>query len=251
MSADLEPLAEAPLLTSHADGVLTIRLNRPRARNAINWEMRRLLRSALSEAAEDPEVAVVVLAGDDRAFCSGGDTKQMGRGQRDTLAKLDMAAVIVQTIATMPQPVVAAVRGHAAGAGFSLALACDLVVVDPSAVFTASFVERGLVPDMGGSFWLARQIGLHRAKDIFLSGRPVSAQEAFELGFAARLWPAETFDAELGALSAELAGRSTLAIGLLKRMLNRSFESNLLAALDAERLAQLAASDVHESQPHD
>ena len=236
-------MSEQPtILRTLEAGVLTLRLNRPAARNAINRQMRGELRSMLQDAAADPDTRVVVLAGDERAFCSGGDIKEMGGGAADSAAKLALAKQVVQLIADLPKPVVAAVRGHAAGAGFSLALACDFVVVDQTALFRSAFITRGLVPDMAGTYWLARQVGLYRAKDIALTGRPVTAQEAFDLGIAARLWSTPEFDEQLSRFSRSLADGPTLAFGLTKRLINRAFESDLGAALDAEALAQTIAS---------
>lgn len=235
-----------PLLVTRESGVLTLQLDRPHARNAISRVLRRRLRDVLQEAAVDPEVRVVVIRGDERAFCSGGDIKEMGNGLADSSAKLALAKQIVQCIADMPQPVVAVVRGHAAGAGFSMALACDLVVADRTATFTAPFTALGLVPDMGGTYWLLRQVGLHRAKDILLTGRPVSAQEAVDLGFVSRLWDADELEDRLDDLTSGLRELSPTALGLTKRLVNRAFETDLGAALDAEQTAQALASDLSD-----
>ena len=234
------------VVTSLHDGVLTIQLNRPRARNAINREMRRLLRAILLDAGADESVRALVIAGDERAFCSGGDTKEMGNGGEDSSAKLLMSKHIVQLIADMPKPVVAGVGGHAAGAGFSLALACDFIVVDETAVFRSVFIDRALVPDMAGTYWLARQVGLMRAKDIALTGRPVDAQEAYALGIAVRLWPSATFATELAAFAGALAAGPVRALGMTKQLINHAFEKDLGAALDAEALAQAIASSSPE-----
>lgn len=239
--------AEPPAVRSDLDdGVLTLTLNRPRARNAINRDMRGQLRQLLSDGGVDPAVRVVVLTGEGVSFCAGGDVKEMGGGPADSAAKLAMAKQIVQSITDMPKPVVAAVRGHAVGAGFSLALACDFVVADDTATFQSVFIRRALVPDMGLAFWLARQVGLHRAKDLALTGRPMDAHEAFRLGLVARLWPAAEFADRLAAFSSELAASHTAAMGLTKRLLNRTFESDLAAVLDAESVAQALASSSPE-----
>ena len=116
-----------PVLVTSSDGVLRLQLNRPEARNAINWAVRRRLHRTLDDACRDHSVKVVVIAGDDRAFCSGGDIKEMGGGDQDTSDKLIMMKAISASIADMAKPVVAEVRGYAAGAGFGLALTCDPV----------------------------------------------------------------------------------------------------------------------------
>ncbi|GAC1324134.1 MAG: enoyl-CoA hydratase/isomerase family protein [Mycobacteriales bacterium] len=235
------PADAGPLLVGFDGGVLRLTLNRPEARNAINGELRRLLREALTVDAAAPEVRVVVLQGDSRAFCSGGDINEMG-GPSTVSGKLDEGRAIVEAISRLAKPVVAAVRGHASGAGFSLAMACDLVVADETAVFRSVFVKRGLIPDLGGTYWLARQVGLFRAKEIIFTGRAVGAQEAHDLGLVARLWSSTTFEGELAALSAELANGPTIAYGVAKQLLNRTFETDLSTALELERLGQALAS---------
>ncbi len=235
--------ADGPALFSDLrDGILRLTFNRPRARNAINWEVRRALLAQLDAASRDHDIRVVVLAGDDKAFCAGGDVKEMGNGSRDTSDKLVMAKAINQLIAGMDKPVVAEVRGYASGAGFGLALACDIVVADEKAVFQTSFIQRGLVPDMGTTYWLVRQVGLHRAKEIIFTGRSIDASEGQELGFVAHVWTTANFREEADALEALLARQPTVGLSLTKHMLNRSLESDLSAALDAERLGQLAAT---------
>jgi 2-(1,2-epoxy-1,2-dihydrophenyl)acetyl-CoA isomerase len=240
--------AEQPLLASVEREVLTLQLNRPRARNAINRVLRVQLRDALQAAAVDDAIRVVVLRGDERSFCAGGDIKEMGNGPADNAMKLGLAKQIVQAIADMPKPVVAVVRGHAAGAGFSTALACDFVVADESARFHASFVDRGLVPDMGASYWLVRQVGLHRAKAILLTGRVLTGQDGLELGFVSHVWPKGDLESRLHELTSALAAASPTALGLTKRMLNRAFETDLSASLDTELVSQLLAADSSEAR---
>ena len=179
---------------------------------------------------------------------SFGDIKEMGNGPADNAMKLGLAKQIVQAIADMPKPVVAVVRGHAAGAGFSAALACDLVVADETARFHASFVDRGLVPDMGASYWLVRQVGLHRAKAILLTGRVLTGQDGLELGFVSHFWPKGDLEKRLRELTSALAAASPTALGLTKRMLNRAFETDLSASLDTELVSQLLAADSSEAR---
>ena len=239
--------ADAPaLLSDLRDGILRLTFNRPRARNAINWELRRSLIAQLEAASRDHAVRVVVLAGDEKAFCAGGDVKEMGNGSRDTSDKLVIAKAINQLIADMDKPVVAEVRGYASGAGFGLALACDIVLADDTAVFQSSFIQRGLVPDMGTTYWLVRQVGLHRAKEIIFTGRSIDAAEGQALGFVSRRWPAATFRDEADALESSLAAQPMTGLGLTKHMLNRSLETDLSAAMDAERVGQLMASTSDE-----
>jgi 2-(1,2-epoxy-1,2-dihydrophenyl)acetyl-CoA isomerase len=233
---------EQPLLAELTDGVLRLTFNRPHARNAMNGALRGQLRDRLATDATAPEVRAVVIRGDDRAFCSGGDIKEMGGGPATVARKLDEGRSIVESIARLPKPVIAAVRGHASGAGFSIAMACDLIVADETAVFRSVFIHRGLIPDLAGTYWLARQVGLYRAKEIIFSGRPVPAQEARDLGLVAHLWPSPEFDRQVDDLARRLAEGPTVAYGVAKRLLNRTFETDLSTALELEQLGQSVTS---------
>jgi 2-(1,2-epoxy-1,2-dihydrophenyl)acetyl-CoA isomerase len=232
--------------TELVDGVLRLTLDRPAKLNAINHDLRARLHRALTLDAAAPEVRVVLLTGAGRAFSAGGDVTEMATSTADTMAKLEAGRVIVEAMARLPKPVVAGVRGHAAGAGFSLALAADLVVADTTAVFRSVFVHRGLVPDMGATYWLARQVGLHRAKEIMLTGRPVGAREAHDLGIVTRLFGPDEFAAGLDGVAADLAQGPTVAYGATKRLLNVAFEHDLGAQLDAEALSQVMATTTQD-----
>lgn len=236
------PEEQPPVLVDADEGVLRVRLNRPRARNAINWAMRRELLRVLDGAAEDPDVRLVVLSGDERAFCAGGDIKEMGNGAEDTSAKLLMAARILRVITTMPKAVVAEVRGFASGAGFGLALACDVVLADQTAVFQSPFVPRALVPDLGTAWTLARQVGRHKAMEIVLSGRDVLVDEAVMLGVVAHAWPSSSFRGQADAYERQLASRSMTAVGLSKRMIDNALDWDSATAMEVERMSQVLAA---------
>lgn len=230
--------AAPALLVSEENGVLWLTLNRPAARNAINHELRGLLLKAVLGRAQDPEIRVVVIQGDQSAFCSGGDIKEMGVDKSIVAMKLREGSAIIEGIANLAKPVIAGVRGHASGAGFSLAMACDHIVAQDDATFTSIFSKRGLIPDLSGTFWLARQVGLYRAKDIIFSARPVDAKEAHSLGLVTTLTTPDNYDAELKKIVTRYASGPTLAYGLAKRLLNRTFESDLSTALEREGLSQ-------------
>lgn len=229
----------AALLVRQDEGILWLTLNRPHARNAVNDEVRVLLREALSSEAAAPDVRAVVIQGDERAFSAGGDVKEMDGEPGNIARMLDEGRVIVESIARLPKPVIAAVRGSAVGSGFSIAMACDIVVADETAVFQSVFAKIGLIPDLAGTYWLARQVGLYRAKEMVFTARPVGAAEAHQLGLVARLWPAADFDIELRRLAHELATGPTQAFGVAKRLLNRTFETDLSTAIELENLGQL------------
>ncbi|MBA3745594.1 enoyl-CoA hydratase-related protein [Sporichthya sp.] len=229
-----------PALLSRIDaGVLWLTLNRPKARNALSDELRTLLFEAVRTAALDPGVRAVVIRGAGGAFCAGADVAQLGIGQAGTAAMLERGREIVTALAELPKPVVAAVQGPAAGAGFSLALACDLIVADDSAVFHPVFAKVGLAPDWAFTHWFVRTLGLHRAKDILLTGRALPAAEAHDLGLVARHWPTAEFEENLRAFAMSLADGPTVALGVTKRLLNEAVETDLAGSLTAEAYAAL------------
>lgn len=237
---EAEKADQPGLLVERRDGTLWLQFNRPRARNAFDWPVRHLLIDALSQAASDPDVRAVVLRGDHVAFSAGGDIGEMTPGAPDTADKLAAGARIVQLIATMPVPVIAAVQGHAAGAGFSLAMACDLIFAADNALFSPSFALIGLSTDLAASYWLPRAVGLPRAKDILLSGRALDAQAASELGLVSAVWPLAEFEDRLAERVDEIAAGPSRAYGSIKRLLNSSFSRTLQEQLDAEIVDQVA-----------
>jgi 2-(1,2-epoxy-1,2-dihydrophenyl)acetyl-CoA isomerase len=238
--------ADDLLLTDRIGGVLWVTLNRPGARNALSVALMDRLQACLRTEAADPEVRAVVLRGAGGTFCSGGDISEMDPDLPAVVAKMTAGRDIVHHIAGLRKPVIAAVQGFAAGAGMSLALACDLIVADPSAVFVAAYASVGLVPDLAGTYWLARQIGLYRAKEIYFTGRRILAEEAFGLGLLARLWDAEEFDSALREFAAGLAEAPTVALGVTKQLLNRTFETDLHSALEAETTSQAYSASAED-----
>lgn len=225
-------------LESTPDGVRTITLDRADKLNAVNGTLASSLIVALADAAVDDAVRVVVLTGAGRAFCAGLDLSAPPELPTATRAdRLDPYAWVgawVRGVVACEKPVIAAVNGPAAGAGFGLALACDLRIVAASAKMTAGYVRRGLSPDAGVSWFLPRHVGLARASDILLTGRDVDAAEAERIGLATVVVP----DAELGAASASYAARlaagAPIAHALTKRLLATTFDSPLDAALRDE-----------------
>src|SRR5215218_1670478 len=185
------------LVETTADGVRTITLDRADKLNAVNGALAASLSSAVADAAAEDVVRVVVITGAGRAFCAGLDLSEPPSLPTATrVERLDPYAWVgtwVRTIIGCEKPVIAAVNGAAAGAGFGLALACDLRIVSASARMTAGYVRRGLSPDAGVSWLLPRHVGLSRASDILLSGRDVDAVEAERIGLAAQILPAASF----------------------------------------------------------
>ncbi|MEU9840599.1 enoyl-CoA hydratase-related protein [Actinomadura sp. NPDC048032] len=220
------------------DAVGTITLNRPDGMNSLTVEMKEALRAAVVRAAADPAVRAVVLTGAGRAFCAGqdlrehGDNLAAGRGLDDTVRK--HYNPIVLAIAGMRKPVVAAVNGVAAGAGASLAFACDLVVASDRARFATAFTGIGLAPDSGMSWTLQRLVGRAKATELLLLGEPVKAQEALELGLVTRVVPADELAPASVELARRLASGPTVAYGAVKAALDHAATHDLASALERE-----------------
>ncbi|GGQ39959.1 2-(1,2-epoxy-1,2-dihydrophenyl)acetyl-CoA isomerase [Actinomadura coerulea] len=220
------------------DAVGTITLNRPDGMNSLTVEMKEALRAAVVRAAADPAVRAVVLTGAGRAFCAGqdlrehGDNLAAGRGLDDTVRK--HYNPIVLAIAGMRKPVVAAVNGVAAGAGASLAFACDLIVASDKARFATAFTGIGLAPDSGMSWTLQRLVGRAKAAELLLLGEPVKAPEALELGLVTRVVPADELAPASMELARRLASGPTASYGAVKAALDHAATHDLASALERE-----------------
>jgi enoyl-CoA hydratase/carnithine racemase len=225
------------LLVERSGAVVTVTLDRPEKKNAIDLVMWRELLATAQELGHDDDVRCVVLTGAGGAFCSGADLSG-ATDDRHQLARMREVNRVVAAWHDLPQPTIAKVTGVAAGAGMGLALGCDLVVASPDARFSQIFAKRGLSVDGGSSWLLPRLIGLHRAKELALFGDIISAEEAGELGLVNRLVPAAEIAAFVATWAERLAAGPPIALAMTKRMLNRSFESTFEQALDAEGVAQ-------------
>lgn len=225
------------------DGLATLTLMRPQRKNAITRQMADELREALESIRANPEVKALLLTGGGSDFCSGADVSKMGDGIEaiDVLQRVDDYNRLLAALASFDRPVIAAVDGVAFGAGFSLALAADFLIASDRARFCMAFARIGLVPDLGASHTLPRIVGLPKAREIIYSAREVCAQEALALGIALEVHPADQFLARAEELARSLCNLSTVAFGLSKRLLSRTFEVDLVAQLDAEASAQAVA----------
>ena len=243
MSAEATQATAPELLQSVTDGVLTLTLNRPEVLNAITPALLDEVTASLRDAAAGRTVRAVIITGAGRGFCSGQDLRAATiQGGLDVGAVLrDHYTPAVRAIRSMDQPVIAAVNGVAAGAGFSLALACDLRIAAESATFVQAFVRIGLIPDLASTYFLPRLIGPARAAELTMLGDTVDAARALELGIVNRVVP----DAELAPVAAELAARlarGPRSIGLTKRALEVSHENDLEAQLAVEERLQTEAT---------
>jgi 2-(1,2-epoxy-1,2-dihydrophenyl)acetyl-CoA isomerase len=219
------------LLATSPTGVRTITLNRPERLNAVNPRLADELPRAIDEAARDDNVRVVVVTGAGRGFCSGLDLSEPPRvPDGDLRERLDPLAWIgrwVVAVVRCEKPLIAAINGAAAGAGFGLALAADFRLVARNARVTAGYVRRGLSPDAGVSYMLPRLIGLSRASEIILSGRDLDADEAHRIGLVAAVFDDGTFATDVVAYAERLAAGPPLAYALTKRLLASTFDTPL------------------------
>lgn len=238
-------MAYRTLTLAREDGALGIRLDRPEVLNALSLELLSELREALTQAAADPEVRAVLLSGAGRGFCAGADLASTGVDAAIGELIERYYNPVVRTIVTMPKPVVAAVNGVAAGAGLSLALACDLRLLSPKAAFVVGFSGIGLALDASSSYFLPRLLGRARALELAYTNRKVGAEEALALGLGERLLDEAGFEAESWAFARQLASGPTRSFGLIKWQLTVSessdFETQL--ALEAELQTEAAKSE--------
>ena len=220
------------------DGVRTITLDRPDKLNAVNGALADAFVAALGDAARDDGIRVVVITGAGRAFCAGLDISAPPEIPSATrVERLDPYAWVgrwVMSVLACEKPVIAAVNGAAAGAGFGLALACDIRLVAASAKLTAGYVRRALSPDAGVSYFLPRHVGLARAADILLTGRDLDAAEAERIGLAAIVLPDDRFGDAVARYASTLAAGAPIAHALTKRLLARTFDQPLDATLRDE-----------------
>ncbi|HEX3541474.1 MAG TPA: enoyl-CoA hydratase-related protein [Acidimicrobiales bacterium] len=226
------------VLVDRADGVVTVTLNRPEKKNAIDGPMRDELGACFREVSERREDRVVVLTGVGDAFCSGADLSAFDPNG-DRVALMRRLGDIALTLHRIPKPTIAKVNGLAVGAGWNMALACDLIVASDEARFCQIFARRALSLDFGGSWLLPRLVGLHRAKELALLADMISAKEAQDLGLVNRVVAAAELDTFVAGWANRLAAGPPLALSLSKSLLNQASEVSFSQALDEEGRCQV------------
>jgi len=237
--SEAAPAPVSVLLESVHDGITVLVMNRPDRMNALNNELATALHGSLQRIAADESIRVVVLTGAGRAFCAGGDLGVIGKGreannakQLEPILRAGMGAVL--TLRTMPQPVIAAVNGAAAGAGMNVALAADIRISAEEAAFGQNFAKVGLFPDYGGTYFLPELVGPSKAAEMFYTGDMIDAQTALRLGLVNRVVPAGQLEAEVKGLAQKIASGPPLAIRAVKRVLFGSQKEELERALELE-----------------
>jgi 2-(1,2-epoxy-1,2-dihydrophenyl)acetyl-CoA isomerase len=227
------------------DGLLTIVMNRPDRRNALNSELCGLLLEALQRAAQSSEVRAVLLKGAGGTFCVGGDVKAMAQadapdlGIDERIRQLRARMEASRLLHDMPKPTVAAIAGAAAGAGLALALACDLRVAGESAKLTTAFGKVGLPGDFGGTYFMTRLVGSARARELYLTSPILAARQALELGLVTRVVADDQVDAAGTELARSLASGPTATFGHMKQNLDLAEHAALGECLDSEAWRQL------------
>jgi 2-(1,2-epoxy-1,2-dihydrophenyl)acetyl-CoA isomerase len=231
-----------------AGGVATITLNRPEVYNALNDGITYELQDAWKAVAKDDQVRVVVLTGAGKAFCSGQDLKaasgQEKRSFMDSLHK--RYNPIIRAMRSLPKPILCRLNGVAAGAGCSLALACDMIIAAEEATLIEVFINIGLVPDSGSAYFLPRLVGMAKTFELCSMGSRVKAAEALQLGLVNKVVAADQLDAALKEYTDYFSQAPTKSIGLIKKMLTKSTTSNLDEILEYEAYCQEIAGSTHD-----
>ncbi|QJW89237.1 2-(1,2-epoxy-1,2-dihydrophenyl)acetyl-CoA isomerase [Spirosoma taeanense] len=230
------------LLYDVAHGICRITLNRPQVYHALSPGLIRDITAAIEAAGADDSVRVVVLTGaGDKAFCSGADLKEGAASAMASCGQMDLGDTLrttynpmIRAIRDLPKPVIGRINGVAAGAGCSLALACDVVLCADEAYFSQIFVNIGLMPDAGSTFFLPRLVGPQKAFELCSTGRRVYGPEAAQLGLVSRSVPAADLDQAINEVAAYYAAAPTRAIGAMKKVLNQSLYSDLDHQLEQE-----------------
>lgn len=221
------------------DGLLNLTLNRPEQLNAFSPEMITSLIDAIHLAKNDDTIKVVIISGSGRAFSAGGDVKTMGQKlpleAYDHIGKLNE---LILEMSHLEKPILAAVHGYAAGAGFNLALACDIILATEDSKFVLSFTKVGLISDGGGLSFLPRLIGPYRAKELFYNAAPLTAEKAHSLGIVNQIYAINEFSEKVKEYALKLAEGATLSYGFIKKIANQSLTSSLEEILEQERITQ-------------
>jgi 2-(1,2-epoxy-1,2-dihydrophenyl)acetyl-CoA isomerase len=248
------------LLETIEGGIATLTMNRPEARNALTRPMLAAMLEALQRLALDPTVRLVVLTGAGNAFCSGGDVKGFAKiaaggahANNASLASFDSKVTdlrarmeVVRLLHEMPKPTLAVIPGPAAGAGLSLALACDMRITADDAKLTTAFAMVGLSGDFGGSYFLSHLVGAGKAREMYFTGQVIRGTEAVQIGLVNRTVPAAQLAEAAKAWAVELAALPTVAVGYMKRNLNVGMRSSLSDTLDTEAMHMIRTFDTDD-----
>ncbi len=227
------------LLIQNESGIMSLTLNRPDRLNAFSDDMISGLIEAFKTAQTDPAIRVIVLSGAGRSFSAGGDVKTMGSGgPTDVYDHIGKLNECILTMKATKKPILAAVHGFAAGAGFNLALACDMILAADSSQFALSFSQVGLISDGGGSYFLPKLIGPQLAKQFFFTAEPIPAERLYNLGVVNEVVPTDQLKETVMKWAEKLASGPSLALGMIKSVVDHAQTASLEEILEQERITQ-------------
>lgn len=219
--------------------VAIVKMNKPDVRNALAMEMRMELLDALEKAEQDDDIRVIILTGEGKAFSAGGDLSALKEMKAlEGRKRLQASHPLILKILEMEKPIIAAVNGAAAGAGFSLALLCDFIVASERAFFVQSFVNVGLIPDFAALHFLPMLIGPQKAKELMFMGERISAEEARQIGIVNRVVSSESMLAEAKDVAEKMAAKAPVSIGMTKKIMNNHINRDLKVLLEMEAQGQ-------------
>ena len=220
-----------------------LKLNIPDKMNALRAEMKKELLALFSEIRTDPNIRALVITGEGKAFCAGGDISTLGDKQKNNEGRDRMLYSVdfIKMLEAFEKPVIAAVNGYAVGAGLSISLACDFIICSEKASFGSAFINLSSVPDLGCVWNLVRRVGVPKAKEITYTGRSIKAAEALEIGLADKVVAPEDLMATAKEMAEKFAQGPTYGIGLTKSLINRAYDNSFLNYLEMEANAQAAA----------
>jgi 2-(1,2-epoxy-1,2-dihydrophenyl)acetyl-CoA isomerase len=238
------------LTLERKDGVAVLTLTRADAMNALNMDTKHELAQVIQEVANDPAVRCLLITGSGKAFSAGGDIVEMSLNINPTVSRERLKKLLAEIfipLHELEKPTIAAINGHAHGAGLSLALACDIVIASESATMSCAFSKLGLLPDCGSMYFLPRRVPMHIAKELIFTGKRISGEEAYRIGLVNQVVPADELDSVASELARQLGSAATVALGLSKRILNQSLELTLrqVAELEAQGQAILMSTEDH------
>lgn len=226
---------------------MNLKLNRPDNLNAFSTQMITGLKDAIKDAKYDDSIRVITISGSGRSFSAGGDVK--GMGKKDPLGTYEHIGNLNDLILSMrdlEKPIIAAVHGYAAGAGFNLALACDMILAAEGSKFVLSFSKVGLISDGGGLFFLPRLLGPYRAKELLLNAEPINVEEANSLGIVNHIYPLKDFDIKVNEFATKIASGPSKAYGFIKKIADQSLNSSLEEILEQERITQATVATTED-----
>lgn len=229
------------ILFEKVNHIAKITLNTPETRNALNFDMRVELLEIFNKIKEDNSAKVIIITGTGKTFCSGGDLRTMeGMTTVSTRLRIKRGGNLIKTMVKLEKPIIAAINGIAAGAGVHLALACDILISSDKAKFIESFVKIGLIPDMGGYYFLPLRVGVARAKELMFTGELIDAREAERIGLINRVVPHQKLEEEAFALATSLSKGPSQSYAMIKSALNL-WPINLESILEIESAMQAVA----------